>query len=190
MHGDILREVTISFITSTILRPQENSREGTQLHLSTENWIKDLLSMAPHIKTRPSFPHSQSLPSGSFHEALILIRQNENCFTIKNLQFDSLLLLLLPLRPTFNHLFLGFCSNLVTILTFPVSVQFSSLTQLCLTLCDTMNCSMPGLPVHHQLPEFTQTQVHRVSDAIQPSHPLSSPSPPAPNPSQHHSLFQ
>ena len=51
-----------------------------------------------------------------------------------------------------------------------------------------MNCSMPGLPVHHQLPEFTQTHVHRVSDAIQPSHPLSSPSPPAPNPSQHHSL--
>ena len=55
--------------------------------------------------------------------------------------------------------------------------QFSSVTQSCLTLCDTMNRSMPGLPVHHQLPEFTQTQVHRVSDAIQPSHPLSSPSP-------------
>ena len=53
-----------------------------------------------------------------------------------------------------------------------------------------MNCSTPGLPVHHQLPEFTQTQVHRVSDAYQPSHPLSSPSPPAPNPSQHQSLFQ
>ena len=69
-------------------------------------------------------------------------------------------------------------------------VQFSSVTQLCPTLCDPMNCSMPGLPVHHQLPEFTQTYVHRVSDAIQPSHPLSSPSPPAPNPSQHQSLFQ
>ena len=53
-----------------------------------------------------------------------------------------------------------------------------------------MNCSTPGLPVHHQLPEFTATHVHRVSDAIQPSHPLSSPSPPAPNPSQHQSLFQ
>ena len=60
----------------------------------------------------------------------------------------------------------------------------------CPTLCDPMNCSTPGLPVHHQLPEFTQTDVHWVSDAIQPSHPLSSPSPPAPNPSQHHSLFQ
>ena len=70
------------------------------------------------------------------------------------------------------------------------SVQFSSVAQSCPTLCDPMNCSMPGLPVHHQLPEFTQTYVHRVSDAIQPSHPLSSPSPPALNPSQHRSLFQ
>ena len=70
------------------------------------------------------------------------------------------------------------------------SIQFSSVTQSCLTLCDPMNHSMPGLPVYHQLPEFTQTHVHRVSDAIQPSHPLSSPSPPAPNPSQHQSLFQ
>ena len=68
--------------------------------------------------------------------------------------------------------------------------QFSTVAQLCLTLYDPMNCSMPGLPVHHQLLEFTQTHVHRVSDAVQPSHPLSSPSPPAPNPSQHQSLFQ
>ena len=58
-------------------------------------------------------------------------------------------------------------------------MNFSSVAQSCLTLCDPMNCSMPGLPVHHQLPEFTQTHVHRDSDAIQPSHPLSSPSPPA-----------
>ena len=69
------------------------------------------------------------------------------------------------------------------------SVQFSSVAQSCPTLCDPMDCSTPGLPVHHQLPEFTQTHVHRVSDAIQPSHPPSSPSP-APNPSQHHRLFQ
>ena len=74
--------------------------------------------------------------------------------------------------------------------TRPPSVEFSSVTQSCPTLCDPMNRRMPGLPVHHQLPEFTQTQVHRVSDAIQPSHPRSSPSPPAPNPSQHQSLFQ
>ena len=70
------------------------------------------------------------------------------------------------------------------------SVQFSSVAQSCPTLCDPMNCSTPGLPVHHQLPEFTQTHIHRVSDAIQPSHPLLSLSPPAPNLSQHQSLFQ
>ena len=70
-----------------------------------------------------------------------------------------------------------------------VSVQFSSVTQSCPTLCDLMNRIMPGLPVHHQFSEFTQTHIHRVSDAIQPSHPLSSPSPPAPNSSQHHGLF-
>ena len=72
-----------------------------------------------------------------------------------------------------------------------ISVQFSSVQSLShVRLCDPMNRSTPGLPVHRQLPEFTQTQVHRVSDAIQPSHPLLSPSPPAPNPSQHQSLFQ
>ena len=71
-----------------------------------------------------------------------------------------------------------------------ILVQFSSVAQSCPTFCDPMNRSMPGLPVHHQLPEFTQTHVHQVRDTIQASHPLSSPSPPAPNPSQHHSLFQ
>ena len=69
-------------------------------------------------------------------------------------------------------------------------LQFSSVTQSCPTLCDPMNHSMPGLPVHHQLPEFTQTHVHWVSDAIQPSHSLSSPSPPVLNPSQHQGLFK
>ena len=62
------------------------------------------------------------------------------------------------------------------------SVQFSSVAQSCPTICDPMNRSMPGLPVHHQLPEFTQTDIHRVHDAIQPSHPLPSPSPPPPIP--------
>ena len=72
-----------------------------------------------------------------------------------------------------------------------LNIQFSSVQPLsCVRLCDPMNHSTPGLPVHHQLPEFTQTHAHRVSDAIQPSHPLLSPSPPAPNPSQHQSLFQ
>ena len=70
------------------------------------------------------------------------------------------------------------------------SVQFSSVTQSCPTLCNPMNCSMPGLPVHHQLPEFAQTHVHWVGDVIQPSHPLPSPSPPALNLSQHQGLFK
>ena len=70
------------------------------------------------------------------------------------------------------------------------SVQFSSLTQSCLTHCDPMNRSTPGLPVHHKLPKFTQTHVHQVGDAIQLSHPLSSPSLPALNPPQHQGLFQ
>ena len=71
-----------------------------------------------------------------------------------------------------------------------VSVQFSSVTQSTPTLCNPVNRSMPGLPVHHQLPESTQTHVHQVRDTIQPSHPLSSPSPPALNLSQHQGLFQ
>ena len=71
---------------------------------------------------------------------------------------------------------------------FSSSVQFSSVAQSCPTLCNSMNCNVQGLPVHHQLPEFTQIHVHRVGDVIQPSPPLSSPSSPAPNPSQHQGL--
>jgi len=71
-----------------------------------------------------------------------------------------------------------------------VSVQFSSVSHSCLTLCDSLDCSTPGLPVHHQLPEFTQTHVHSVGDAIQPSYPLTSTSPPTFNLSQHQGLFQ
>ena len=70
------------------------------------------------------------------------------------------------------------------------SAQFSSVAQSCPTLCNPMNHSTPGLPVHHQLPEFSQTHVHQVRDAIQPSHPRSSSFPSAPNPSRHQSLFQ
>ena len=82
------------------------------------------------------------------------------------------------------------CSTLDSLAFWLIFSQFSSVAQSCPTLCDPMNCSTSGLPVHHQLPEFTQTHVHRVSDAIQPSHPLLSPSPPAPNLSQHQGLFQ
>ena len=87
-------------------------------------------------------------------------------------------LTLLEVTLTFNNI------------TFLIWGQFSSVAQSCLTLCDTMNRSTPGLPVHHQLPEFTQTHVHPVGDAIQLSHPLSSPSPPVPSPSQQQGLFQ
>ena len=80
--------------------------------------------------------------------------------------------------------------TLVNLTALNTKTQFSSAAQSCPTLCDPMNRSTPGLPVHHQLPEFTQIHVHRVGDAIQPSNPLSSPSPPALNPSQHQSLFQ
>ena len=82
------------------------------------------------------------------------------------------------------------CAQMNMLLHIFSSVQFSSVAQSCPTLCDPMNRSTPELPVHHHLPEFTQTHVHRVSDAIQPSHPRSSPSPPAPNPSQHQGLSQ
>ena len=76
------------------------------------------------------------------------------------------------------------------VLAFISSVQLSSVAQSCPTICNPMDRSTPGLPVHHQLPEFTQTHVHWVADAMQPSHPPSSPSPPAPNPSQHQGLFK
>ena len=77
-----------------------------------------------------------------------------------------------------------------TITTLLIRHQFNSVAQLCPTLCNPMNPSTPGLPFHHQLPEFTKSHVHQVGDAIKPSHPLSSPSPSAPSPSQHQSLFQ
>ena len=86
------------------------------------------------------------------------------------------------------HHFLCIHSNECIVISH-IGFQFSSVAQLCPTLCDPMNCSTPGLSIHHQLPEFTQTHV-LVGDAIQPSHPLSFPSPPVPNPSQHQSLFQ
>ena len=101
-------------------------------------------------------------------------------------QFD-LPSLIFPLYIHYSLVKLPICMAYKLILCIHISVQFSSVTQSCPTLCNPMNHSTPGLPVHHQLPEFTQTHVHRVSDAIQPSHPLPSPSP-APNPSQHQSL--
>ena len=94
------------------------------------------------------------------------------------------------IRPMLYSVYFPSQEKEITVTCKSHSVQFSSVAQSCPTFCDPMNPSMSGLPVHHQLMEFTQTHVHGVSDAIQPSHPLSSPSPPAPNPSQHQSLFQ
>ena len=81
-------------------------------------------------------------------------------------------------------------SKLLTFYFFLDHWSVSSIAQSCPTLCDPMDCSMPGFPVHHQLPELTQTHVHQVGDAIQPSYPLSFPSPPAFNLSQRQGLFQ
>ena len=113
--------------------------------------------------------------------------KDKSCHLLLNLFVESskLRYLLIP-KGKSRHLWLIVYINLFQF----SSVQFSSVAQSCLTLRNPMNRSTPGLPVHHKLPEFTQTHVHRVSDAIQPSHPLSSPSLPAPNPSQHQSLFQ
>ena len=92
-----------------------------------------------------------------------------------------------PLIQFVSSLFHGIYHFVIYISSY---LQFSSVTQLCPTLCDPINCSMPGLRVHHQLSESTQTHVHWVSDAIQPSYPLSSPSPPALNLFQHQGLFK
>ena len=117
----------------------------------------------------------------SYSEFFVTQRSNIYLLCLLHWQVDSL-----PLAPP------GKSSKymLPIIMSITYSVQFSSVAQSCPTLCDPMNHSTPGLPVHHQLPEFTQTHVHRVSDAIQPFHPLPSPFPPSPNPSQHQSLFQ
>ena len=112
---------------------------------------------------------------------------DRKCYTFKgyNLQFTVVIALC-----SYDHNFRTFSSSKAVTSHFFPNFQFSSVVQSCPTLCDPMNRSTPGLPVHHQLPEFSQTHVHRVGNAIQPSHPLSSPSPPAPNPSQHQGLFQ
>ena len=96
---------------------------------------------------------------------------------------------LLPFFKLGCFLFVSMLSCLSYLYTLAIKL-FSSVSQSCLTLCDPMDCSTPGFPVHHQLPELTQTHVHRVGDAIQAFHPLSSPSPPACNLSQHQGLFK
>ena len=123
-----------------------------------------------------------SLPYMTTGKTIALTRQTFVC-EVTSLLLNILCRLVITLLPRSKRLLISWLKS-------PSSNQIRSVAQSCPTLCDPMNRSTPGLPVHHQLPEFTQTHVHRVSDAIQPSHPLSSPSPPAPNPSQHQSLFQ
>ena len=141
-----------------------------------------------------SLPESSIFPLSHFFLDLLQAglwlhcAREEFCYTSRSpnvidsfsVLFVSCLLMILVLFTMFPF-FLKFSYS---------SVQFSSVAQLCLTLCDPMHRSTPGPPVHHKLLEFTQTHAHWVGDAIQPSHPLSSPSPPAPNPSQHQGLFQ
>ena len=132
---------------------------------------------------------------GAWHAAVHLVSKSQawlSNWTTTN--FGASLILfgywVLIVNVTFTYL--GILQEFVywTITTHIHPDQIRSVAQSCPTLCNPMNHSTPGLPVHHQLLEFTQTHGHRVSDAIQPSHPLSSPSPPAANPSQHQSLFQ
>ena len=108
------------------------------------------------------------------------------CHEVMGLDAMILVFWMLSFKPTFSLSYFTFIKRLFS----SSSVQFSSVAQSCSALCNPMNCSMPGLPVHYQLPEFTQTHVHWVGDAIWSSHPLSYSFPPAPNPSQHQSLFQ
>ena len=127
--------------------------------------------------------------SHSLSQALPAMRLSVSSLLPPNLESFRVMLAFLSQSQTYG-LNAYYFSKLFNLYAEFSSVQFSSITQSCPTLCDPMNRSTPGIPVHHQLPEFTQTHIHRVSDAIQPSHPLLSPFPPDPDPSQHQSLFQ
>ena len=115
-----------------------------------------------------------------------------NPTVLKHIVYSTLYMLLIKTKCSTSKAF--DYTTIVIVICYIIIINIkgsiSSVAQFCPTLCNPMNRSTPGLSVHHQLPEFTQTHVHWVTDTIQPSHPLSSPSPPAPNPSQHQSLFQ
>ena len=145
----------------------------------------DLLAVQGTLKSL--LQHHSSKASILWHSAFFIVQLSHPYMTTGKTKALT--------RPTFVGKVISLLFNMlsmlvITFLTRGISDQIRSVAQSCPTLCDPMNHSRPGLPVHHQFLEFTQTHVHRVSDAIQPSHPLSSPSPPAPNPSQHQSLFQ
>ena len=125
-----------------------------------------------------------------FMSESVLLMFSSKSFIISGLTFRSLIHFKFIFVYGVRKCSTSILFHIVDQFTVPLVDQIRSVAESCTTLCDPMNCSTPGLPVLHQLPKFIQTHVHRVSDAIQPSHPLSSPSPLAPNPSQHQSLFQ
>ena len=139
-------------------------------------WFQLLLpSLTPKPQWYPNSPISSAVPDvGSALPPWL----KWSCHPIHTLVWDS------PLHIQYSHIWL------FTTLCFKLQKSCCSVTQSCLTLCDPMDCNTPGLPVHHQLPEFTQTHVHRLDDVIQPSHPLSSLSPPAFSLSQLQGFFK
>ena len=122
------------------------------------------------------------------HLVLLLIQRHTNVY----FYFLKVFFLMWTIFKIFIEFFTIFLLFYVLVFLWSPNspVQFSSVAQSCPTLCNPMNCSTPGLPVHHQIPESSQTHIHWVGDAIQPSHPLSSPTPPALNLSQHRGLFK
>ena len=161
--------------------------EFVQTHV---HWVGDAIQLSHHLFPHSFFSCPQSFPaSGSFpgisssHQVIKVLEfqlQYQSFQWIFRVNFLYYWLVWPPCCP----------GNSQEPYMQHQSDQIRSVTQSYPTLCDPMNRSTPGLPAHHQLPEFTETHIHRVSDAIQPSHPLSSPSPLAPSPSQHQSLFQ
>ena len=142
----------------------------------------------PGIKTGSPKLQADSLPSEPSRSPCTLRKPKLKKIHVHNHYCSTI-----TIATTWKHLSVltnEWIKNMWYTYTIKYSVQFSSVTQSCPTLCNPMNLSTPGFPVHQQLPEFTQTHVHRVSDAIQPSHPLLSISPPAPYSSQHQDLFQ
>ena len=158
--------------------------EQVRLTLVTHQLQENFCATRYTVK-HPIIPKHMGIPSGdSFSSKRIKsLAKRNGILYIQNLSVPPSST---PAHFMFNNYSLGSLRYLIRW----SSDQIRSVAQSCLTLCHPMNRSPPGLPVHYQLPEFTQTHVHQVSDAIQPSHPLSSPSPLAPNPSQHQSLFQ
>jgi len=155
---------------------------------SSSAWMQERFQIGPFIIPPFEYLMNYCLQSVS-HLLYHLILMNELYFKDEETESQSGELVLWPITHVIE-LSLLTAYALISIMPYYqcLLIQFSSVAQSCPTLCNPMNCSTPGLPVHHQLPEFTQTHIHRVSDATQPSHPMPSPSLPAPNPSQHQSF--